>query len=415
MEIEETHQGAAFTAFQSWIPAGRIDRFVWTWVEYSGPDILSGVEKSVVDEHRFILPKPAGITNVSQICLRLEGTGIMPSGQEVSIAGGTTCQLPELDIGMDIPSWWEPLTIPLWKSNLADTGTLREAIAGHMSVPAGFPGDRQPLRNALVYFVDDSSDRPLDSLVTALSQTRNSSSLVTTVVLPAGTFDTSRREIESKLGLSREGLRTSFHLTEDDEGGWTRTFGASSTPSMYLINARREFVWKHEGEADPALVAAALDQYIVPTSPSRFRPLRLSVSPGDAAPDVEFEDGGDQYALHRLRGRDVVMNFWQSWSAPCLAELLRLQRLHQAGPEAPLIVAFHGGAKSEAVDDVRKRLGLSYPLVQDLQQQMARSYGVRCWPTTIKIDADGRVEHVQFGTAHEHERPPVGNKSATPV
>ena len=414
VEIEETHQGAAFTAFQSWIPAGRIDRFVWTWVEYSGPDTSSGVEKSVVDEHRFILPKPAGITNVSQICLRLEGTGIMPSGQEVSIAGGTTCQLPELDIGMDIPSWWEPLTIPLWKSNLADTGTLREAIAGHMSVQAGFPGDRQPLRNALVYFVDDSSDRPLDSLVTALSQTRNSSSLVTTVVLPAGTFDTSRREIESKLGLSSRRPSHVIPLDGGRRGRLDKDIRGVEHALDVLLTAG-EFVWKHEGEADPALVAAALDQYIVPTSPSRFRPLRLSVSPGDAAPDVEFEDGGDQYALHRLRGRDVVMNFWQSWSAPCLAELLRLQRLHQAGPEAPFIVAFHGGANSEAVDDVRKRLGLSYPLVQDLQQQMARSYGVRCWPTTIKIDADGRVEHVQFGTAHEHERPPVGNKSATPV
>jgi peroxiredoxin len=238
---------------------------------------------------------------------------------------------------------------------------------------------------------------------------------VTTVVLPAGTFDTSRREIESRLGLSGEGFHAPLHFTEDDAGGWTRTFGVSETPSMYLINARREFVWKHEGEADPAVVAAALDQYIVPTSPSRFRPLRLTVSPGDAAPDIAFEDGGDQYALHRLRGRDVVLNFWQSWSAPCLTELQRLQRLYAAGEQAPFIVASHGGPKGEAVDDVRKRLGLSFPLVQDFDQQMARSYGVRCWPTTIEIDADGRVHHVQFGTAHEHERPPAGNKSATPV
>jgi thiol-disulfide isomerase/thioredoxin len=109
-----------------------------------------------------------------------------------------------------------------------------------------------------------------------------------------------------------------------------------------------------------------------------------------------------------LRGRDVLLNFWQSWSAPCITELQRLQHLYQ-GSEAPFIVAFHGGAKSEAVDEVRKRLGLSYPLVQDAQQQMARRYGVRCWPTTIKVDADGRVEHVQFGSAHEHQPPRVGD------
>jgi len=47
VEIAETHQGAAFTAFQSWIPAGRIDRFVWSWVEHSGlgHGLWSGTEK----------------------------------------------------------------------------------------------------------------------------------------------------------------------------------------------------------------------------------------------------------------------------------------------------------------------------------------------------------------------------------
>jgi peroxiredoxin len=182
---------------------------------------------------------------------------------------------------------------------------------------------------------------------------------------------------------------------------------------MYLMNAGREFVWKHEGEPDPAEVAAALDKFVVPTPKSGFRPLRLTVSPGDGAPDATFEDGGHQYALHRLRGRAVLLNFWQSWSAPCLTELQRLQRLHQSGPQAPFIVAFHGGTSSAAVEETRKRLGLSYPLVQDSQQQIARTYGVRCWPTTITIDPLGRVEHVQFGQAHEHERPAGSDESTT--
>jgi peroxiredoxin len=411
--IEETQQGAAFTAFDSWIPSGRIDRFVWTWVEYTHPEITwSGVQKSVTDEHTFILPKPAHITNVSQICLRLEGTQINVIGWEVNVAGGTTCQVPGPDYAMDVPSWWEPLTIPFWTPNLVESDPLRQAIAGHISVQASCPGDIQPQRNALVYFVDGQRDRPLDALIEALRQTRNSSSIATTVVVPAGTFDETRREVEDRFGLTREGL-PALQFTEDDEGGWTRTFAVSKTPSMYLMNARREFVWKHEGEPDPAEVAAALDKFVVPTPKSGFRPLRLTVSPGDGAPDATFEDGGHQYALHRLRGRAVLLNFWQSWSAPCLTELQRLQRLHQSGPQAPFIVAFHGGTSSAAVEETRKRLGLSYPLVQDSQQQIARTYGVRCWPTTITIDPLGRVEHVQFGQAHEHERPAGSDESTT--
>lgn len=410
VEFEETHQGAAFTALESWVPAGRIDRLIWTWVEGAGPEIWSGVQKSVVDEHRFILDKPPGITNISQICLRLEGSQIWPDGSEVSVTGGATCQVQEPEFEVDIPSWWEPLTIPIWTPNPADTGALRDAIAGHVSVQAGIPADSQQLRNALVYFAE-GADHPLDSLITALTQRRDDYSLVTTVVLPAGTFDASRLQVEGRLGLPREGFDAPVHFTEDDERGWTRTFGASSAPSMYLINARREFVWKHEGEPDPAEIAAALDKYLLPTAPFGFRPLRLTVSPGDPAPDAFFEDDGQQYALHRMRGREVFLNFFLSWSTPCLTELQRLQSLQRAGRDGPFIVAFHGGVKRDAIDDVRKRLSLSFSLVQDSQQRLAQRYGVRCWPTTIKVDANGRVEQIQFGTTHEHERPPTDHES----
>jgi peroxiredoxin len=196
-------------------------------------------------------------------------------------------------------------------------------------------------------------------------------------------------------------------FTEDDEGGWARTFAVTKRPSVYLVNARREFVWKHEGEPDPAELAAALDKYLVATSTPRFRPLRLAISQGDAAPDALFEtDGRDQLALHRFRGREILLNFWQSWSAPCLAELRRLQRLQETGKGTPFIVAFHGGNNSDALDEIRKRLGLSFALVQDSRQQIARRYGVRCWPTTILVGADGRAEHIQFGIGHEQIRTP---------
>src|SRR6202035_308962 len=97
-------------------------------------------------------------------------------------------------------------------------------------------------------------------------------------------------------------------------------------------------------------LTAALDRYLVPTSAPRFRPLRLTVSHGDLAPDAWFEaDDKEQFSLQRLRGRDVLLNFWQSWSAPCLAELSRLQRLHDAGKGAPFIVAVHGGSNASAL------------------------------------------------------------------
>src|SRR5262249_54437181 len=133
------------------------------------------------------------------------------------------------------------------------------------------------------------------------------------------------------------------------------------------------------------------------------------------APDAWLEaDDREQFSLKRLRGRYVLLNFWQSWSAPCLAELSRLQRLDEAGKGTPFIVALHGGSNSDALADIRKRLGVSFVLVQDWQQRVARRYGVRCWPTTIAIGPDGRAEHVQVGIAHE-DRDAAGQTEVRPA
>jgi peroxiredoxin len=412
VDIAETNQSTAFTAFESWIPAGRIDRFIWSWVEHRRDTVLEGVEKSFTDEHRFIFPKPAGAPQLGQICLRIEGIQTLPGGQEVNVAGGTTCHLPEPVIAMDFPSWFGPVTLPIWQPGLADSTVLKNAIAAHVSVQANVPGKEPLSRNVLLYFPDWRSERPLDTLNAALAKVKDTSALMVIVVLPAGTFDRSRREIESKLPRSGE-RRVLVQFTEDDEGGWTHTFAVTKRPSVYLINAKREFVWKQEGDPDPAELAAAIDQHLVPTSEPRFRPLRLTVSHGDPAPDIQFEtDAGDQFALHRFRGREVLMNFWQSWSAPCLTELGRLQRLHAAGGKAPFIVAFHGGNNRDALEEIRRRLGLSFALVQDSQQRVAQQYGVRCWPTTITVDADGRAEHIQFGIGHEQLRTPEQSEPA---
>lgn len=405
--VAETHRGAAFTAFDSWIPAGRIDRFVWSWVEYQGlnASILSGTQKTLTAEHEFILPKPAGVTSIDRICLRIEGNQLAPNGNATSVTAGATCQVLEPEFAIDLPSWWGPLTLPIWQPDLQDASSLREAIAGHISVQADGPAREPSTRNTLVYFADWTLGRPLDALSALLSKIKKPA-LAVIIVLPAGAFDRSRREFESR--LPRDGMHAPVQFTEDDEDAWTRVFAVAKTPALYLVNAKREFVWKHEGEADTAALAEALDKHPLRTRPAEFRPLQLTVSPGDAMLDATFDDDRAQsFSLHRFRGRDMILNFWQSWSAPCLKELARLERLHATGKERPFIVAFHGGSNSKALDDTRKRLGVSYSLVQDAQQRIARRYGVRCWPTTIMVDADGHVRQIQLGTEHDHDPPHV--------
>jgi peroxiredoxin len=414
IDIAEAEQGQAFTALNSWIPGGSIERLTWSWVEYTNPSIWSGVTKTFTDEHRFIFPKPAGVTAASNICLRLEGTQTSPQGDVASVAGGTTCQPPGIGPVLEAPSWLEPVTVPVWLPGSSADTTLKEVIAGHVSVQADTARKNELTHNFLVYFADWRADKPLDVLGPGLAQMRRRDfSLVVIVVLPAGAFDSRRREVEARLGSLFERFPARLELTEDNEGGWTRTFAVSKVPSAYLMNARREFVWTHEGEPDAKALAAALDEHLLAGPAPRARPLRLAVSPGDLAPDVLFgDDRGNHIRLLRLRGRAVLLNFWQSWSAPSIKELGRLERLQkEAGGRAPFIVAFHGGKERKALGEVRKQHGLSFVLAHDADQRIARRYGVRCWPTTISVNADGLIDHVQFGITHEHPVPPKGKEA----
>jgi thiol-disulfide isomerase/thioredoxin len=417
IDVAETDQGQAFTALNSWIPGGAIERLVWSWVEYTSIAVWSGVTKTFTDEHRFIFPKPPAVTGASSICLRLEGTQASPQGVVASVAGGTTCLAPGLGGVLEAPSWLEPVTVPIWLPGSAGETALKDVLAGHVSVQADAPRKGELSHNFLVYFADWGADQPLEVLAEGLAQVgRKDFSLVVIGVLPAGAFDSRRREVEARLGPALERSPVRLELTEDNEGGWTRTFAVSKVPSAYLMNARREFAWSCEGGPAPDVLAKALQDHLVSAPAPRARPLRLAVAPGEPAPDVLFaDDRGNHVRLRGLRGREVLLNFWQPWSAPSIKELLRLERLHkEGGGRAPFIVAFHGGKDRKALGEVRRRHGLSIVLSHDTDQRTAGLYGVRCWPTTVSVNADGLINHVQFGVFHEHSAPPKGRAAEAP-
>jgi peroxiredoxin len=404
--IEEALQGQAFTAFNSWLPGGDITRFVWSWIEYSSATVWSGVVRTAIDEHGFILPKPPGLTSASQICLRLEGTQTVPSGLAPPVAGGQLCQVPRPDLIMDAPSWFAPVAVPVFLPDVADDEVMRDAIAAHVAVQSDRPQVGALGANTLVLFADLDDRTSLTTINKALGQVKPryvAGSLI--VVVPPGTLNLRRREIDAKLSTLQAFAPHLVYVTEDDDAGWTKTFEPKTTPATFLIDARRRLVWTSSGTLEIDALAKALEAHVIPAPSPRLTPLRLAVAVGHRVPDAAFSDEREQpYALHRLRGRRLLLNFWQSWSAPSLAELRRLQALSQHADRAPFVVAFHGGRDADAVASVRRQLGLTFPLVQDDEQRVGRKYGVSCWPTTVSVDADGRVEHIQFGRVREGKR-----------
>lgn len=410
VQFESLDGGQTLSAFESWIPGGRIERFVWSWVELPGhlPVAWGGVAHSETVTHRFVFPKPTGNLDLGRVCLRIEGTRIRPDGAIESVFAGTTCGVREPELALDVPSWWFPTALPVWQPLVLPETVLRDAVAAHVSVQSSGPSTGRG-QNTLVFFPEWSSPEPFAMLAAALATMRRGKvALGVVAVLPAGAFEMRRRELDAKVERLPDPYRARLQVTEDIERGWSKTFEVTKTPAAFLVDANRECTWRSEGELSAETMAAALDTFVLPAPGARFRALRTKAEVGAPAPDVSIVDADEhETAVHRLRGRRCIFAFWQAWSAPCLEELRRLQVRQQEDPDV-LIVALHAGALTENVDALRKQFGLTYRIVADAEHRAARAFGVRCWPTTVTLDADGRVEHVQVGLEPSAPRHPIG-------
>ena len=117
-------------------------------------------------------------------------------------------------------------------------------------------------------------------------------------------------------------------------------------------------------------------------------------------------------ALDRLRGQQVLLNFWQSWSAPCLRELRRLQRLHDEAAKHGLVIMGVNGEARNVLAEVRKQYNLTFPMIHDPGHRVAARYGVQCWPTTVSINPEGIVDRIQFGATHTHRAEKRGTQAS---
>lgn len=127
------------------------------------------------------------------------------------------------------------------------------------------------------------------------------------------------------------------------------------------------------------------------------------VSPVKAAPAFSFvDDKGVRRTLADYAGKGIVLNFWATWCAPCVAELPSLVELSKGGAADGFVVLplsiDHGGAA--VVGPWLARHGAdSLPVLLDPGQQAAVTLGLRGVPTTFVIDRAGQIRGLMEGEA----------------
>lgn len=113
------------------------------------------------------------------------------------------------------------------------------------------------------------------------------------------------------------------------------------------------------------------------------------VAPGFVLVDLK----GDTVRLADLRGKMVILNFWDTWCGPCRMEIPDFIELYDAYKDKGFMMIGVAGGRL-GVENVRQFVedqGMNYPVVM-LTQTLLDDYGpINGIPTTFVIDREGRI------------------------
>jgi cytochrome c biogenesis protein CcmG, thiol:disulfide interchange protein DsbE len=117
--------------------------------------------------------------------------------------------------------------------------------------------------------------------------------------------------------------------------------------------------------------------------------------PGTRAPDFTVSDGATTVHLASYRGQVVLLNFWASWCAPCVAETPSLLQLHHDMPKL-VILGVSIDDDPDAYRQFLKRYHIDYITVLDTSQSAPKLFHTYMWPETYLIDRKGIIRDKFF-------------------
>lgn len=125
------------------------------------------------------------------------------------------------------------------------------------------------------------------------------------------------------------------------------------------------------------------------------------------APDFTMEDAnGKTVTLSEFKGTPVVLNFWTSWCRYCKAEMPYFESAYkQYGDQVQFIML--NASKSERSSDGGKTFikesSYTFPVFYETEGKATTLYGLRGFPATIFIDANGNIVDKNIGVISQEK------------
>jgi len=127
---------------------------------------------------------------------------------------------------------------------------------------------------------------------------------------------------------------------------------------------------------------------------SGSRPPRI----GEVAPDFAVQDSSRTVALHDLKGKVVVLNFWATWCPPCVDEMPSLVQMQsRLQDKGVTVLAVSVDVDENAYKKFLRDHGIDLLAVRDANQKSNALYGSFKFPETYIIDREGKVRRKFIG------------------
>lgn len=121
--------------------------------------------------------------------------------------------------------------------------------------------------------------------------------------------------------------------------------------------------------------------------------------PDGQAPELSGADlAGAEVSLDQYRGKPLVLLFFASWCGVCRAAQSNFDAVAKDMPV--LAVASRSGTNDDVAGYVREH-GIVPRVLPDESGALATRYGVRAFPTTFVLDANGEIAHTEVGYTTE--------------
>lgn len=107
---------------------------------------------------------------------------------------------------------------------------------------------------------------------------------------------------------------------------------------------------------------------------------------------------GKEISLNDFKGKNVLLNFWNSSCPPCIEEMEEFQKIHDEFKDENLeIVTINVGEDEEVVRKIFEENKYAFECLLDKENKVTYEYNITSVPTTYTINKNGEIEGIFNG------------------